>query len=184
MGDRRRPTWVRTAAAITALTLALGSWCGGDEPALARVETAFIYNFTQFVEWPAAAFPGKDAPFVVAIVGEDPFAGALEQAMAGKLASGRPIVVRHYASAERIEGYQLLFVPEAQDDAVAAILAKAAGRPILTVGQSDAFMRGGGAVRLFVEDGHMKFQIDPDVVDASKLKASAKLMKLARIYRK
>jgi hypothetical protein len=184
MGDRRRTTWVRTAAAIAALTLALGSWCGGDEPALARVEAAFVYNFTQFVEWPADAFASKDAPFVVAIVGEDPFAGALEQAMAGKVASGRPIVVKHYASAERIEGCQLLFVPEAQDDGVAAVLARANGRPILGVGQSDAFMRSGGAVRLLVEDGRMKFQIDPDVVDASNLKASAKLMKLARIYRR
>ena len=184
MGDRRRTSWVRTAAAVAALTLALGSWCRSDEPALARVEAAFVYNFTQFVEWPADAFASKDAPFVVAIVGEDPFAGALEQAMAGKLASGRPIVVRHYASAERVEGCQLLFVPEALDDAAAAILAKAAGRPVLTVGQTDAFMREGGAIRLLVEDGRMKFQINPDVVDASKLKASAKLMKLARIYRK
>jgi hypothetical protein len=184
MGERRRPTWVRTAAVIAALTLALGSWCGADEPALARVEAAFVYNFTQFVEWPADAFASKDAPFVVAIVGEDPFAGALDQAMTGKSVNGRPVVVRHFASAERVEGCQVLFVPEAQDEAVSAVLARAAGRPILTVGQSDAFMRGGGAVRLFVEDGRMKFQIDPDVVDGAKLKASAKLMKLARIYRK
>jgi len=169
---------------ITALMLALGRWCRSDEPSLARVEAAFVYNFTQFVEWPADAFATKDAPFVVAIVGEDPFAGALDQAMAGKQANGHPIVVKHFASADRIESCQLLFVPAAQDAAVGAILANAANRPILTVGQTDAFMRGGGAIRLLVEDGHMRFQLSPDAMDAAKLKASAKLMKLARIYRK
>ena len=180
----RNKTKCRTVVATAALAFGLCCWCRGDEPALARVEAAFIYNFTQFVEWPADAFHGKDAPFVVAVVGEDPFAGALEHAMAGKLANGRPVVVRHFASAEVIEGCQILFVPAAQDGAATEILAKAANRPVLTVGQTDAFMRGGGAIRLLVEDGRMKFQIDPDVVDGAKLKASAKLMKLARIYRK
>ncbi len=104
--------------------------------------------------------------------------------MAGKMANGRPIVVKHFASAERIEGCQLLFVPEAQNASAPAILAKTANRPILTVGQTDAFMQSGGAIRLLVEEGHMKFQLNPDALDAAKLKASAKLMKLARIYRK
>jgi hypothetical protein len=184
MGGRNRETWGRTAASVVALTLALGCWCRGDEPALARVEAAFVYNFTQFIGWPADTFSDKDAPFVVAVVGEDPLAGALEQAMAGKVANGRPIVVRHFASPERVEGCQILFVPVTQDAAAPAILGKAANRPILTVGQTDAFMRSGGAVRLFVEDGRVKFQINPDVIDAAKIKASAKLMKLARVYRK
>jgi len=184
MSGRNKTRWCGTVLASAALAFGLCCWCRGDEPALARVEAAFIYNFTQFVEWPANTFANKDAPFVVAVVGEDPLSGWLEKAMTGKVAGGRPIVVRHISSAEQIDGCQILFVPAAQDAASQAILAKAAGHPFLTVGQTDAFMHEGGAARLFVEDGRMRFQINPDVVDAAKLKASAKLMKLARIYKR
>ncbi len=184
MGRRNTIRRCRLVASAAAIAAALGCWCRGDEPAQARVEAAFVYNFTQFVEWPADAFLTKDAPFVVAVVGEDPLGGGLERAMAGKMACGRPIVVKHFASADRIEGCQVVFVPAAQDAAAAGILAKAANHPVLTVGQTDAFMQTGGAIRLLVEDGRIKFQLDPDVVDAAKLKASAKLMKLARIYKR
>lgn len=36
-----------------------------------RVKAVFLYNFTQFVEWPAAAFPSAEAPFVIGILGPD-----------------------------------------------------------------------------------------------------------------
>ena len=44
-------------------------------------------------------------------------------------------------------------------------------------------MQAGGAMRLFLEEGRMKFQLAPDVLAESRLRASAKLMKLARIYK-
>jgi hypothetical protein len=104
--------------------------------------------------------------------------------VADKTVEGHPIVVRYFSSADQIQACHLLFVPASQDGATSAILGKVANMPVLSVGEGDSFLPSGGGIRLFIEDGRMRFELDPDVLEASNLKASAKLMKLARIYKK
>jgi hypothetical protein len=149
-----------------------------------EIKAAFIYRFTQFVTWPDDAFAAKDEPFIVATVGDDSLTGTLQQVMAGRVANGRPIVVVHFASVDRIEHCHLLFVPASQQGTAPAILAKVGNAPVLSVGDGDEFMNQGGAIRLFVQDGRMKFEVDPDVLGAARLKAGAQLMKVARIHQK
>lgn len=149
-----------------------------------EIKAAFIYHFTQFVTWPDDAFAGANAPFIVATVGDDSLTAPLRQVMAGRAVNGRPIVVVHFASVDRIEQCHLLFVPASQQGSVPAILGKVGNAPVLTVGDGGAFMQQGGAIRLFVEDGRMKFEIDPDVATAARLKPGAQLMKVAQIYQK
>src|ERR1700710_2338258 len=64
-----------------------------------QVKAAFIYNFTQFIEWPKEAFKGPQESFVIGVVGQDPFDGALEQILAGKTVGNRPIVTKHFGTA-------------------------------------------------------------------------------------
>ena len=149
-----------------------------------QVKAAFIYNFTQFIEWPKEAFVGADAPFVIAVLGQDPFEGALENILAGKSVGNRPIVTRHFNSVDDVRPCQILFMPAAMDDSVRDVLGKLGKSPVLIVGETEGLLSAGGAVRLYLEDGRMRFQINPDVLDAARLKASAKLMQLARVYKK
>jgi hypothetical protein len=168
---------------IAVLTAALP--CRADAPTREyQVKAAFIYNFTAFVQWPDSAFASKDSPFVVATIGTDPFDGALEQAMRGKSVAGRSVVVQHFASIDSMSPCELLFVPASQDSSLNDLFAKLNGLPVLTVGESDSFSPAGGAIRFFVEEKKMRFEIDPDSTNGAGLKVSAKLMKLARIYKK
>jgi preprotein translocase subunit Sec61beta len=174
---------LRFVMAITAALL-LGSAAGADEPTQEyRVKAAFIFNFMQFVEWPRGTFGGDNDPFVVAVVGQDPFDGALEQAMAGKTIRTRSIVVRHFASADQIEPCQLLFVPSSQDESLENIMKnKVASLAVLTIGESDAFRVAGGIIRFYSEDNKVRFEIDPQAAEHAHLKISSKLLKLARIF--
>jgi hypothetical protein len=166
-----------------AVVLLFGTRCEAEAPTGEyQVKAAFIYNFTQFVEWPANAFTADDAPFIVAIVGEDPFKGALEQLMNDKHVGSRSIVIKHFSSVDQIGRCQLLFVPTAENREVDAISDRIGKNPVLTVGETDVMMAAGGAIRLFLDDGRMRFQLNPDALASARLKASAKLMKLARIY--
>lgn len=159
--------------------------CLADAPTREyEVKAAFIFNFTQFIHWPDAAFASKDSPFVVATLGDDPFDGALEHAMAGKSVEQHPISVQHFASVDGVGPCQLLFVPATQDSSMKPLLAKLDSQPVLIVGESDDFSSIGGELRFFVEDQKMRFEINPDPIEAAGIKISAKLMKLARIYKK
>ncbi len=172
---------------IVVLLLTLSAALPAQAQATAReydVKAAFIYNFTQFVTWPSDAFKAKNAPFVVAVVGDDPFNGALEQIMSGKTVDGRAIVVRHFPTPDQMDACQLLFVPANDDGALAAIMSRLGAAPVLTVGESDRFMPAGGDIRFFLDEDKMRFEIDPAATDAARLKVSAKLMKLARMYQR
>jgi hypothetical protein len=177
----------RHSALRTALVAVLGLalLCGSDEPSQEyKLKAAFIYNFARFIEWPASAFSRGDLPFVIGVVGTDPFDGALEQAVAGKLIGSRPVVVKYFTTADDIGSCQILFVATNDEDAQTKILQKVLNQPVLTLGESETFNTDGGCLRFFVENSKMRFEINTDATDRAKLKISSKLLKLARIFKK
>ena len=44
-----------------------------------EAKAAFLYHFTHFVVWPARSLPKSPSPFVIGILGEDPFGTILDQ---------------------------------------------------------------------------------------------------------
>jgi hypothetical protein len=168
-----------------AILLALGGPARADEPSREYlVKAAFIFNFTQFVRWPDSAFKGSDDVFTVAIVGSDPFNGALEHAVTDKTVGSRRIVFRHFANASDLGPCQLLFVPSGEDGEITALIKKLGNTPVLTIGESEDFLPMGGQMRFFTEDNKIRFEIDIEAINKSGLKISAKLATLARIFHK
>jgi hypothetical protein len=180
---RRRDRFILLLAMTAMLALALP--CGADEPSQEyKVKAAFIYNFARFVEWPSESFASADAPFVIAVVGTDPFNGALEQAVAGKKVGTRRVEIRHFDSIDKIGSCQILFVATTDDDSQVKIIHKVENDHVLTVGESDNFDSNGGSFRFFMEDNKVHFEVNTDAADLAKLRVSSKLLKLARIFKK
>ena len=148
-----------------------------------EIKAAFVYRFTHFTEWPADAFKDGDAPIVVALVGEDPFGGALEHAVADKVVNGRRLEYRHYPNAKALDRCHVLFVSGSERQQLARILADARAFGALTVGDSDEFTRDGGMIRFMREDNKVRFEIHRQPVVKAGLRLSAQLLKLARIYK-
>jgi hypothetical protein len=173
------PFMLMTAAVLVMLSAARAD----DSTREYRVKAALIFNFMQFVEWPQGTFAAADSPFIVAVVGQDPFDGTLDKAMADKTIGGRKIVVKYFGSVDSIESCQLLFVPAGQDPSIEKIIKnKLADQPILTIGESEAFMWAGGIARFYYDDGKIHFEIDPQAADQARLKFSSKLLKMATIF--
>jgi hypothetical protein len=148
------------------------------------VKAAFIYNFAQFTQWPADAFASADSPFVIGLVGDDPFDGALDKAVAGKNVAGHPMTVKRLRTAAEAAGCGLVFVPASQEARVAEVIAAVADKPVLTVGETGNFPWSGGIIRFVTEDNKVRFEINPDAAEKAHLRISSKLMKLARIFKR
>jgi hypothetical protein len=175
----------KTLVALLLTQLALWRPVLADEPSREyQVKAAFIFNFTQFVQWPEKAFGGSGDVFTVAIVGDDPFDGALERAVVGKTVGSRRIVFRHFDNAADLQPCQLLFVPPAEDGELTAIMNKLGSGPVLTIGESEVFLRMGGEMRFYTEENKVRFEINMDATDKSGLKISSKLLRLAKIFAK
>jgi hypothetical protein len=75
-------------------------------------------------------------------------------------------------------GCHVLFVPEGVS--AAPLLNEARMKPILTVGESDTFLRHGGIVNFIMEDGKVRFEISQDAASRAHLRISSRLLRLAR----
>jgi hypothetical protein len=177
---------MRNRQTTIAIVLAMASLMRpalADEPSREyQVKAAFIFNFTQFVQWPDNAFNGSDDVFTIAIVGGDPFNGALEHAVAGKTVGSHRIVFRHFDNAADVQPCQLLFVPSTEDGELTAIMNKLGNVPVLTIGESEVFPRMGGEMRFYTEENKVRFEINMDAIGKSGLKISSKLLRLAKIF--
>ena len=168
----------------TALLAPASRLRAADEPTREQqVRAAFIFNFMQFVEWPADAFRDEKSPLVVAIVGGDSFAAAVDKALGGKEIGGRSIAIKRYGLASQIEKGCHVAVLAAPDRELLRLVRERVGAtPVLLVGEGEYFCRDGGMIRLFNEENRVRFEINPRAAERAKLKIAAKLLKLAKVY--
>src|SRR5687768_8730684 len=69
----------------------------GQLPREYDVKAVFLYNFVSFVTWPDSAFADANAPFVIGVLGSDPFGQVLDEVVASEQAKNRPLTVKRVA---------------------------------------------------------------------------------------
>ena len=144
-----------------------------------EVKAAFLYNFARFVEWPSDA--PRAEPFVIAILGRDPFGSVLDETVSGKAVAGRPIHVKRASRVDEVLDAQIVFVAASENKDVQAIL-RALDRPgVLTVGEVEGFAEQGGAINFTVQSRRVRFEINPTQAEQAHLKMSSQLLKLATL---
>lgn len=146
-----------------------------------QVKAAYLFNFLKFVEWPSDAFGDPLAPFVIGVVGEDPFGNALPQVVLGKTVQGRDLVVHVYRPGEDFRNAHILFVSASEKKKFSAILATLHGSSALTVSDAPGFLNAGGMIQFLNEDGRIRFGINVDAASRARLKMSSKLLSLAKV---
>jgi hypothetical protein len=149
-----------------------------------QLKAAFIYNFAQFVEWPASAFANPNAPFVIGVVGDSSLSATLEQAVKGKTAGKREIAIKSFSNVDSVQHCNILFVSASERDRMGDLIKRAANDSVLTIGDFDGFTAASGMVRFMTEDNKLRFEVNLDATNQGHLKFSAQLLKLARMYNK
>jgi hypothetical protein len=126
----------------------------------ADLKAVFIFRCTQFVEWPADAYGGEGEPFVIGVLGTNPFGSLLEEVVAGEKFQGRRIVVRFYDRVEDALESQILYISSSEEKRISEIFSKLDGRPILTIGDMEGFATRGGMIR-FMAGSKGRLSSDP-----------------------
>lgn len=144
-----------------------------------QLKAIFLFNFTQFVQWPAKAFPEIQAPLVIGVLGDDPFGGYLDAAVRGESVNTHSLTVQRYRRVEDIKECHLLFISSSESTRMKEILTALKDRPILTVGDVESFSVHGGMVRFVIEKGRIRLRINEDKAKTAELTISSKLLRLA-----
>lgn len=168
-------------AALLALAGALPARAQAPPPTEYDVKAVFLFNFSQFVDWPAAAFADGRSPLVIGVLGRDPFGATLDEIVRGETVNGRPLVVRRYQSFEQIDTCHILFIDRSQDSQLDAIVAALKNRSILTVGDFDGFARRGGMIRFVTVGNRIRLRVNLTAAQEAQLTISSKLLRPAEI---
>ncbi len=180
----RGPQRLALAALLVAIALGSASAREGTKDPRTKKEyalkAAFLYNFGNFVTWPAGDGE-QDEPFVIAIVGEDPFGPFIDQALGGKTIKGRKVRIRRVAGTDGLDGCHVLFVAGLSSSETEELLDELSGRPVLTVGETERFAHGGGMIGFHVKGGKIRLQINRGAAERSGLRLSSKLLSLAEL---
>lgn len=145
-----------------------------------QVKAAFLLNFAKFVEWPPDSFTSDDAPIAICVLGEDPFGGELERVVEGEKVDAHKLVVRKVHRPLPAKTCQVVFVPKSEKDFAPAEFE----RGVLTVGESDDFLRRGGMIAFVIDDRKVRFDISTGAADKAGVKLSSKLLRVARTVEK
>lgn len=175
---------VRFVACLGLLSVLLAAHFGFQGQAQTTSEyelkALVLSNFPKFIEWTPESFSNNTAPFVVGVVGDDPFNGKLDQTLEGKSLNARPVVVKHFKKGQNLRECHLLFISGSEQQRLAHILENLKGSSVLTVSDINSFCQKGGVIGLELENKKIRFVVNLDTADQARLRISSKLLALAK----
>jgi hypothetical protein len=180
-----RYVWRQPYALILAMLLPFASapldWAQAEPSGEYQLKAAFLFNFAKFIDWPTTSFPNPQSPFVVCILGPDPFGHAIDEVLKGKTIADRPVAIVRIKTIAQVRQCHMVFISQSESFHLADIVQALHGSSVLLVGEADGFAEAGGTIQFALENNHVRFLINPDAAARAGLKVSSKLLSLARV---
>jgi hypothetical protein len=179
---RQSATHWAIIAALVAFSASASLAAEVAAPSEYELKAVFIYNFIKFTEWPPAKLGKSDEPFIIGILGKDPFGGALDKVVEGDTLYDKRVVVRRYARVDDVVVSHALFISFSEEQSITAVLKllDAQGASILTIGETENFAKRGGVIGLKKENKKVVFGINLIAANRAGLNISAQLLKIAK----
>ena len=147
-----------------------------------QVKAVFLYRLTLFITWPENALASSDQPFVIGILGDDPFGKHIDRVIKDERFKGRPIHILRYRTIEEVKKAEshVLFINRAMKPKWYQLKQSLNDYPLLTVSDMEEFCRLGGMINIRTQVNKIKIAINPDETRMAGLKISSKLLKVSR----
>lgn len=182
----------RLAGLVLLAVTAAAACCGLVAPTFAQtnvveasersVKAAFVYKFTQYVDWPADAL-ADDEPFTIGVLGSGAYVDELLRMTEDRSVSERFIEIRRIDDDDSVDDVQVLFVAGDQRGKLGALLASSRGRPILTVTESEGALSDGSIINFTRMGDRVRFEVSLAAAEASRLKLNSRLLAVAQTIR-
>jgi hypothetical protein len=151
------------------------AFASAKEIKLESLKAAFIFKFTNYIDWPQ-----KSTPFTIAVLNNDEMYAALESIFEGKKVHGRDVVITHVKKIEKTDSYDVLHVKEI-DSSLAPTLSHLEKQGLLVITQSEKGMNKKAIINFYLdEEDRLKFEINADQASSSNLKINSRLLNLSK----
>lgn len=146
------------------------------------IKAGFVHQFTRFIHWPPREPPQEPKPFVIGVMGDSAMLAELEIIEQQKRqADGAPIEVQAIHELEAVRQSSILFIGSDAADQLDTILSRFGKRPLLIIGDTPGLAQRGASINFYYQRGRLRFEMNPDALQKSGLKAEAQLYDVAKI---
>ncbi len=155
------PRW-RVGVALVFCAMMIAGWFRAqaqDGSSEYQKKAQYIGKLAHYVEWPKDKM-GHGIPLVIGIFGNDQASDQIREIIGSRRIKDREVVVKHLATVQEIAGCHILFVSRSEEARLAKILSQVRGDPILTVGESDTFLKKGGVINLRTAGGNVSMELN------------------------
>jgi YfiR/HmsC-like len=146
----------------------------------ADLEAAYIERFTRFIEWPDSINESfKDRPFVIGLVGKVSFKNELTEIYKKQKIKGAGVEIKLLPVLDTTLIFDMLIVGNLKNPELNALLGFVRQKPILTITAHEGFFDSDILIKLYFEQGRLKFDLDEGAFQQSGLKVSYLLLQYA-----
>ena len=146
-----------------------------------KIETAFIYQFTNYIDWPELPLAQAAEAFVITVFGETQALSELEDLAKTKKVKTRQIKVYGISEISQLKKSNIIFITSRETSILQKIAEKAKGSHALLISHTPGFAKKGAMINFYNEEGRLRFELNQNSLKDEKLNVSSQLLKLAKL---
>jgi hypothetical protein len=141
-----------------------------------ELHSMMIYNFLKYIQWPETANSGQ---FVIGVMGDDDVYETLNTWYGDKERQGRVLRVKKLTSAAEAAQCQLVYIGRNSSDLFDAVQQSVQNNPTLVITDKNGLGHRGSGINFKIVNNRLKFELNQNALNASKLKVSSQLAAMA-----
>lgn len=145
-----------------------------------KLQAAFMYNFTKYMEWPANYRSGD---FVIGVINSQEMISALNTMVSGKLVGTQKITVKSFNSVNGISDCHLIYIPAKMSNELGALKGKLAGKSTLIVADGSGLAQKGTDISFLLVGDKLNFEMNKSSISSKNITVNSRLEQLAsKVY--
>lgn len=166
-----RPLWVGLAL----LAVSSGPVQAVDKADL--VKAAIIEKVARFIEWPGQA--GSPAAFQICTAADHPLLPAIRVYYENIVLAERPVVIQVLRKGDPLNGCRIFYAKDTAD--LARLRASAEAGHVLLIAEGSDMAKAGMHVGFYTDMNRLRIEVNRKSLEAAGLKASFRLLEVAKV---
>ncbi len=148
-----------------------------SEEANAKIKAIYIYNFTKYIEWPAAY---KEGNFVVGVLGTSaPLVAELNKMASSKTVGTQKFEIISVSTPSESAKCHIVFILSDNSSQLADVLGKVKSKSALIVTDKSGLATKGSGINFFVDGNKQKIELNRLNIEKYKLKVASTLVEMS-----
>jgi hypothetical protein len=143
-----------------------------------QIESAYVFNFIKFVEWPLDTIQSGDK-IRLCVLGNNELHASLSTLNGRKAGAYELQIMPRTGSSEDLGACHVLYIDEQEQRRLVPILKSLENKPVLTISDIPNFAGRGGNIGLLFRENKVLFEINLASARKSGLRMSSQMLNLA-----